>query len=176
MDKKLQEKLMDNNIFFVHTRTDDQEINESVVRLMAIAADDPKAEIQFFITGGLDFGYAMPLYDAIRAIPNPVFGIGMGQISDFSVLLLCACSSRAVLKHASLLVTEPYGVLDAGSNQQTEVYIATKEAEAEMEVYTSLLAKHSGHSLEEIRAVVLDEKRFTAEEAKEFGLIDEIIL
>ncbi len=175
MDKKLQEKMADANILCLHSRIDDEYVNGIVVHLMSIAEQDPKAEIQMLITGGLEFGRAMPIYDAIRAIPNPVFGIGFGHIGEFCVLLLASCSRRAMLPHAYLRIDEAYGVLDAGGNQQTEVLIAAKEAEGEQKVYEELLAKHTHHTVEEIKAFVEDERRFLPDEALKLGFIDEII-
>ena len=175
MDQKLQEKLSEANIRFVHSETNDRDVNDLVRSLMALAISDPKAEVQFYITGGLDYGRAMPIYDALRAIPNPIFGIGMGQVSEFSVLLLAACTHRASLKHAEYILSEPYGVVDAGGRQQTEFLIASEQASAENEVYQELLVKYTKQDPALIREYVEDDKRLHAEEALSLGLIDEII-
>ena len=175
MDQVLQDKLRESNILFLHPKCSDDDINQIVFSLMAIAQDNPKAEIQLYIAGSFEYGRAMPVYDAIRSIPNPVFGVAIGAIGAFSVLILCACSTKAMLPHSRLYFSEPYGVLDAGANQQTEVVIAAKQAQLEAEEYVRLLAKYTGKDLKTIEKDVEEGKRFSPEEAKEYGLIDTII-
>ena len=175
MDNKLQEKLAEANIRVLHSNMSDADVNDLVRSLMALAMYDPKAELQFFITGGLDFGRAMPIYDAMRAIPNPIFGIAMGAVYEFSVLVLASCDHRAALPHAEFSIDEAYGMMDAGGRQQTEFQIAADQAIAENAVFEELMAKHTKQPVEKIRSTVQSHEMLKAKDALAFGIIDEII-
>lgn len=178
MAKSLKEKLLDNKIILIHTEMSKQDVTEAMMNFLNWNIECPNEEIQLFVsTETHDYCNTMAMYDTLKSIQNPIAVYCIGQVSDFGLLFLAAASKgrRYALKHTEFRLNQPIGSLGPGPTQQTEIAIAAKRASRERECFEEALAEAFSVPLEKIHKDCEAELRLKAEEAKKYGLIDEIL-
>lgn len=151
---------------------------EVIFSLLQYKADDPTAEIQLFISSyGGSSSDMMAVYDTIKTMPNPITAVAFGAIGGYANLILAACTKgrRFALPSTEFSIGQPHGYFSAGANQQTEVAIEAKKLLKEREDLEKALAEETGRSLELIHNDLEYDIDLNAEEAKKYGLIDEIL-
>jgi len=157
---------------------DGSQPTEIIFKLLQYKADDPNAEIQIFISsyGGSSYDM-MAIYDTIKTMPNPITGVAFGGIGGYAALILAACTKgrRYAFPDAEFSIGQPHGYFSAGANQQTEVAIEAKKLFKEREDLEKALAEETGRELALIHKDLEYDIDLNAEEAKEYGLIDEIL-
>lgn len=140
--------------------------------------EKPNEPIQLFISSqSMDHGGMLAIYDTIKTLKSPVFGTAIGQIGTYEALILSSCTKghRTALKHTKILLTQPYGIITPGPNQQTEIKISAKEATHNRREIEQLLSDASGQSLEKIHKDLDDELELDAEEAIKYRIIDKVL-
>lgn len=178
MDNKLFEKLHRDGILVITSSINSKYASEIILSLLNWSNEDSSRELQLYISSySNDFTNIMAIYDVLQTMKNPISGFCIGMVGGCSTLLLAGCNKgkRYALKNSEIIMGEISGIISSGSNQQTEIEIAAKEATEQKEIFENLLAKHTGQTKEAIHKYCLEERVLSSKEAIEFGLFDEIL-
>ena len=168
-------RLLKDSIIFIGTPIDDQIANLIVAQLLFLEAEDPERDINLYINSpGGSITAGMAIYDTMQFIKNDVTTICVGQCASMAALLLCAGSpgKRFSLPNARVLIHQPSG---GGSGQATDVRIMAEEILRMRELTSRIIANHSGQSFEQVEKDVERDRILSPIQAKEYGLIDEVI-
>jgi ATP-dependent Clp protease, protease subunit len=168
-------RLLKDNIIFLGTPIDDQIANLIVAQLLFLEAEDPEKDINVYINspgGSVTAGLA--IYDTMQFIRPDVTTICVGMCASMGALLLTAGAKgkRFALPNSRILIHQPSGGMQG---QATDVRIHAEELIRIRELTSEILAKHTGQSLEQIELDVERDRYLSAIQAKEYGLIDEVI-
>src|SRR5487761_536925 len=169
-------RLLKERIVFIGTPIDDQVANLVVAQLLYLQSEDPDKEISLYINSpGGHVTAGLAIYDTMQYIRPPVSTICIGMAASMAAVLLTggAHGLRYALPHANILIHQPWGGMQG---QATDIQIHAKEILREREQLNQIIAKHTGQKIDK---VTLDTDRdyfLTSEAAKEYGLIDDIIL
>jgi len=168
-------RLLKDRIVFLGTQVTDQMANLVIAQLLFLEADDPDKDIYLYINSpGGSVTAALAMYDTIQYIKPDVVTIGMGQAASAGALLLAAGAKgkRYGLPYSRVMIHQPAGGVQ-GKATEAEVHI--KELMRIRETLNELLSKHTGQSKEKIAADVEKDYFMTAEQAVDYGIIDEVI-
>lgn len=135
-------------------------------------------QIQLFISSlSGEYLDSLAIYDTIKRIKSPISATCIGFASGYAALILACCTKgrRYALKHSQITFEQPYGVINQGVNQETEIRISAKEALIEREAFEKLLSEHTGQPVEKIHKDLESGITLNAEEALAYGVIDKII-
>jgi ATP-dependent Clp protease protease subunit len=167
--------LLKERIVFLGTGINDAVANVIVAQLLYLNSVDKKQPISLYINSPGGSVYAgLAIYDTMQMIEAPVSTLAVGVSASMGTGLLCAGAKgkRYALPHATIHMHPT----SSGSQGYTEdVRIATREQERVQTQLFHLMGKHSGHSWKEIEDYFLRDKYMSSPEAKEFGLIDEVL-
>ncbi len=168
-------RLLKDNIIFLGTPIDDQIANLIVAQLLFLEAEDPEKDINVYINspgGSVTAGLA--IYDTMQFIRPDVTTICVGMCASMGALLLTAGAKgkRFALPNSRILIHQPSGGMQG---QATDVRIHAEELIRIRELTSGILAKHTGQSMEQIELDVERDRYLSAVQAKEYGLIDEVI-
>jgi ATP-dependent Clp protease protease subunit len=168
-------RLLKDSIIFIGTPIDDTIANLIVAQLLFLEAEDPERDINLYINSpGGSITAGMAIYDTMQFIKNDVTTICVGQCASMGALLLCAGTKgkRFALPHARILIHQPSG---GASGQATDVRIMAEEILRMRELTSRIIANHSGQSFEQVEKDVERDRILTPPQAKDYGLIDEVI-
>jgi ATP-dependent Clp protease, protease subunit len=167
--------LLKERIVFLGTQVNDVSANLIVAQLLYLNSVDPKREINLYINSPGGVVYAgLAIYDTIQMIQAPVSTVAIGVTASMGTALLASGrkGKRYALPHATIHM-HPTG---GGAQGYTEdVRIATREQERIQTQLFHLMGKHSGHTWKEIEDFFVRDRYLNAVEAKQFGLIDEVL-
>jgi|UniRef100_A0A7V3RGK4 ATP-dependent Clp protease protease subunit len=168
-------RLLKERIVFVGTPIDDTVANLVIAQLLFLEAEDANKEIFLYINspGGI-VSSGLAIYDTMQYIKPPVSTICIGMAASMAALLLAGGTKgkRYALPHSRIMIHQPEG---AFQGQAADIEIHAREVLKVRELLNKLLAKHTGKTEERI-AKDTDRNYFmSAEEAKEYGIIDEVI-
>ena len=168
-------RLLKERIIFIGTPVDDTVANLVMAQLLFLEAEDPNKEIYLYINspGGI-VSSGLAIYDTIQFIKPSVSTICIGMAASMAALLLASGTKgkRYALPHARVMIHQPEG---SYQGQASDIAIHAKEVLTIREILNKLFAKHTGQSVEKI-AKDTDRNYFmSAYEAKEYGLIDDIL-
>ena len=168
-------RLLKDRIIFIGTPIDDYIANLVVAQMIFLEGEDPDRDINLYIQspGGV-VSAGLAIYDTMQFVKCPVSTLCLGLAASMGAVLLTAGATgkRYCLPNAKVMIHQPLG---GASGQATDVEIATREMLKTREQLNTILAKHTGRPIDQI---VKDTDRnhwMTAEEAKAYGLVDEII-
>jgi ATP-dependent Clp protease protease subunit len=168
-------RLLKDRIIFIGTPIDDTVANLTIAQMLFLEAEDPDRDIHLYIhsPGGV-VSAGLAIYDTMQFIKPDVVTICMGQAASMGALLLCsgAKGKRSALPNARVMVHQPLG---GSQGQATDIEIYAKEILTLRTKLNHILAKHSGQPLEKIEKDTDRNFFMSAEEAKEYGIIDEVI-
>ena len=168
-------RLMKERIIFIGRQIDDYLASVVVAQMLFLAADEPEKDISLYINSPGGFVHAgLAVYDTMQYIRCDVQTMCMGMAASMAALLLTAGTKgkRFVLPNARTLIHQPMGGIQGPA---TDMEIQTKEILKTRERLNVILANHTGQPVEKI-AKDTDRNFFmSAEESKEYGLVDEII-
>ncbi len=168
-------RLLKDSIIFIGTPIDDTVANLIVAQLLFLEAEDPERDINLYINSpGGSITAGMGIYDTMQFIKNDVTTICVGQCASMGALLLAAgtAGKRFALPHSRILIHQPSG---GASGQATDVRIMAEEIIRMRELTSRILAHHSGQSYEQVEKDVERDRILSPVQAKEYGLIDEVI-
>ena len=168
-------RLLKDNIIFLGTPIDDQIANLIVAQLLFLEAEDPEKDINVYINspgGSVTAGLA--IYETMQFIRPDVTTICVGMCASMGALLLTAGAKgkRFALPNSRILIHQPSGGMQG---QATDVRIHAEELIRIRELTSEILAKHTGQSMKQIELDVERDRYLSAVQAKEYGLIDEVI-
>ncbi len=168
-------RLLKDSIIFIGTPIDDMVANLIVAQLLFLEAEDPERDINLYINSpGGSITAGMGIYDTMQFIRNDVTTICVGQCASMAALLLTAGAhgKRFALPHSRILIHQPSG---GASGQQTDIRIMAEEILRMRELTSRILAHHSGQPYEQVELDVERDRILSPIQAKEYGLIDEVI-
>jgi ATP-dependent Clp protease protease subunit len=168
-------RLLKDRIIFIGTGIDENVVNLTIAQMLFLEAEDPDKDIFLYINspgGVLPAGLA--IYDTIQYIKPDVATICMGQAASLAALLLCSgtAGKRSALPHSRIMIHQPLG---GSQGQAIDLEIYTKEIVTLRERLNEILAQHTGQPIDRIETDTDRNYFMSAEEAKEYGLIDEVI-
>lgn len=169
-------RLLKDRIIFLGTAIDDNVSNLVVAQMLFLEAEDPDREIFFYINSpGGHVSSGMAIYDTMQYIRSPISTFCMGQAASMGALLLCAGNKgkRYALPHARILIHQPLGGFQG---QATDIDIQAREILRLKDELNRILADLTGQSLEKIQMDTERDYYMTSDQAKSYGLIDEIIV
>ena len=168
-------RLLKERIIFLGGPIDDNVANVVVAQMLFLESEDPDKDIHLYINspGGVVTA-GLAIYDTMQYIRPDVSTICIGQAASMGSLLLTAGAKgkRYALPLARIMIHQPLG---GAQGQSTDIQIQAKEILRLREVGNDILAKHTGQPREKLIADTERDNFMTAEEAKEYGLIDEVI-
>ena len=170
----LDERLLRERIIWLEGPVMDENSNRIAKQLQVLAAEDPDKDITLYINSpGGSITAGMVIYDTMQLIPNDVTTIAMGLAASMGQFLLCAGApgKRYATPNTRIMMHQPLGGIGGTASDikiQAEQMLFIKKRMAQ------LIAEHSGHSVEEIEADSDRDRWFTAEEARDYRLIDHV--
>ncbi|UCF78348.1 MAG: ATP-dependent Clp endopeptidase proteolytic subunit ClpP [Candidatus Eiseniibacteriota bacterium] len=168
-------RLLKDRIIFLGSAIDDTIANLVIAQMLFLEAEDPEKDIHLYIhsPGGL-VSAGLAIYDTAQFIKPDVVTICMGQAASMAAVLLAAGAQgkRSALPHSRIMIHQPMG---GSQGQASDLEIYTKEILELRERVNEILAKHTGQSIEKIRKDSDRNYFMSAEEAKKYGLVDDVI-
>jgi ATP-dependent Clp protease protease subunit len=172
----LYSRLLKENIIFLGTPIDDTIANLICAQLIHLESENPDRDINIYINSpGGDINSLFAIYDTMQFIKNDIATICLGQAASAAAVLLAAGTKgkRLALPHSRVLLHQPYG--QVGYGQVTDLEIAAKEILRMRDLLEEILANHTGQSIERIHADTDRDFVLEAQEALEYGIIDDVI-
>jgi ATP-dependent Clp protease protease subunit len=169
-------RLLKDNIIFLGSAIDDNVSNLVTAQMLFLEAEDPEKDISLYINSpGGSITAGMGIYDTMQFIRPDVSTICIGQAASMAALLLAAGAKgkRFTLPHARVLIHQPS--LGGLSGQATDIDIQAREILRMREITNNILVRHTGLPLERIQKDVERDYIMVAEQAKEYGIVDQII-
>ena len=168
-------RLLKERIIFLGGPIDDSVANVVVAQLLFLESEDPDKDIHLYINspGGVVTA-GLAIYDTMQYIKPDVSTICIGQAASMGSILLTAgaAGKRYALPHARIMIHQPLG---GAQGQSTDIQIQAKEILRLREVGNNILAHHTGQDPEKINVDAERDNFMSAEEAKAYGLIDEVV-
>jgi len=175
LDDQVYNRLLRERIIFLGSVVEDANANAICAQLLLLAADDPDKDIWLYINSpGGSVSAGMAVYDTMQWVTNDVATVSMGMAASMGQFLLCAGTpgKRYALPHSKIMMHQPSGGLGGTASDikiQAEQMLHTKRQMAE------LIAGHTGQTVEQINRDSDRDRWFNAQEAKEYGLVDEVV-
>lgn len=168
--------LLGERIVFLRTAINEHSANNVIAQLLCLEKDKPGELIKLYInSSGGEVPQGLAIYDTMQALKSPVSTLCMGQAMSLAAVLLCAGTpgERYALTNSRVLIHQPqqYGV----SGTESSMKIHVQELKRNRDVLEQLIAKHSGQTIERVHQDCEKDLYMSAEEAKNYGLIDDII-
>ena len=168
-------RLLKDRIIFLGAALDDHEANLIIAQLLFLEAEEPEQDIFIYINspGGIVTS-GMAVYDTMQYIKPDIQTICIGQASSMGALLLASGSKgkRFALPNSRIMIHQPSGGFQG---QSVDIEIHAKEILRMRDTLDHILAKHTGLSIEKIRADTDRDFFMSGEDAKEYGMVDEVI-
>ena len=168
-------RLMMDRIIFLGVPIDDDVANIIQAQLLFLASNDPNADITMYLnTPGGQVSSGLGIYDTMQLVQPDVATVCTGMAASMGAVLLCAGEKgkRSALPHSRVLIHQPLG---GAQGQATEILIAAKEIEKTRTELFNIIAEHSGQPLKKVAADGERDFWMSAEEAKAYGMVDEIL-
>ncbi|GAB4082054.1 ATP-dependent Clp protease proteolytic subunit [Modestobacter muralis] len=168
-------KLFEERIIFLGVQVDDASANDVMAQLITLESNDPDRDITMYINSpGGSFTALTAIYDTMMFVRPDIQTVCMGQAASAAAVLLAAGTKgkRLALPHSRVLIHQPSG--EAGG-QVTDLEIHAAEIERVRVQMEQILARHTGQTQEQVRKDIDRDKILTAEQAMEYGIVDQVI-
>ena len=168
-------RLLKERVIFLVGQVEDYMANLIVAQLLFLESENPDKDISLYINSpGGSVTAGMAIYDTMQFIKPKVSTVCIGQAASMGALLLTAGAkgSRFALPHARIMIHQPLG---GYQGQATDIDIHAKEILRIKQELNEIMAKHSGQKYEQVAQDTERDNFMSAEEAKEYGLIDDVI-
>ena len=171
----IKERLLRERILFLEGEVRDDMANEIVRQLLLLSAEDPEKDIYLYVNSpGGSVSAGMAIYDTMQFVSNDVATVGLGMCASMGQFLLTAgaAGKRYALKHTRVMMHQPLGGLGGVQSlvqKQAEQMLLIKRQMAE------LIAQHTGQPVDRIVEDSEWEKWFSADEAKDYGIVDHVV-
>ncbi len=168
-------KLFEERIIFLGTQVDDTSANDIMAQLLVLEGLDPDRDITMYINSpGGSFTSLMAIYDTMQYVRPDVQTVCLGQAASAAAVLLAAGApgKRAALPNSRILIHQP--ATQGTQGQVSDLEIQAKEIERMRRQMEETLARHTGRTPEQVRQDTDRDRILTAEEAKDYGLIDQV--
>jgi ATP-dependent Clp protease, protease subunit len=171
----LYSRLLKENIIFIGTPIDDTIANLICAQLLHLESESPDKDINLYINSpGGDINSLFAIYDTMSYVKPDITTICFGQAASAAAVLLAAGApgKRLALPHSRILIHQPYA---GAQGQASDIELIAAEIARMKTSLEAVLAHHTGQSIEKIAADTDRDFVMTAQEAKEYGIIDEVI-
>jgi ATP-dependent Clp protease protease subunit len=171
----LSDLLLENRIVFLEGVIDDAGANSIVMKLLYLQSEKRTQEISLYINSpGGYVSSTLAIYDTMQFLDSPVATYAIGLVASGAALLLAggAKGKRYSLPHAKIMLHQPAGEV---GGQASDIAIAAKEVLRDKETLIRIFAGHTGQDPAKIRSETERDRYFTPQEAKEYGLVDEVL-
>jgi ATP-dependent Clp protease, protease subunit len=174
-------RLLSERIVFLGTEINDDVANVVIAQLLHLQAESAELEIGFYINSrGGSYSALTAIYDTMQYVRPDIATFCVGQASSAAAVLLAAGTpgKRSMLKHANVVLHQPSteeGWFDVAQGTLPDLAIRAKDVARVRAEMDEILSKHTGHPVEKIRQDIDRHKTFTASQAVEYGLADQII-
>jgi ATP-dependent Clp protease protease subunit len=168
-------RLLKDRIIFVGTVIDDYVANVVIAQLLFLQTEDPDKDIHIYInTPGGIVSSGLAIYDTMQYVKPAIATYCIGQAASMGSLLLAAGTKgkRYALPHSRIMLHQPMGGFQG---QATDIEIHAREILRVKETLNRILANHTGQTIEKIQADTDRDFFMSGEEAKEYGIVDEVI-
>jgi ATP-dependent Clp protease, protease subunit len=168
-------RLLKDRIVFLGTPIDDAVANLIMAQLLHLESEEPDKDIALYINSpGGDVSSTFAIYDTMNFIRSDVSTICMGQAASGAAVLLAAGTNgkRYALPHSRVLIHQPHG---GAQGQAVDIEIQAKEILRYRKLVDEILAQHTGQTFDRVSKDTDRDFIMTAEQAKEYGIIDEVI-
>jgi ATP-dependent Clp protease protease subunit len=168
-------RLLKERIIFLGTPVDDAVANLLIAQLLHLESDDPEKDISIYINSpGGEITGLFAIYDTMQYVKPDIQTICVGQAASAAAVLVGAGTKgkRFALPHSRILIHQPHG---GAQGQAVDIEIQAKEIKRMRELLDQLLAYHTGQTVEKVAADTDRDFIMSAPEAKEYGIIDEVI-
>jgi len=173
----LYSKLLKENIIFLGTPIDDTIANLICAQLIHLESENADKDINIYINSpGGDITALFAIYDTMQFIKNDIATTCIGGAASAAAVLLAAGTKgkRLALPHARILLHQPYG--QTGYAQATDLEIVAKEILRMRDLMDEIVARHTGQPIERVHKDTERDVVMSADEAKEYGIIDDVIV
>ncbi len=175
LDGHIYHRLLKERIIFLGSEVRDKNANAICAQLLLLNAEDPESDIYFYINspgGSVDAG--MAIYDTMQYISNDVVTLGMGLAASMGQFLLAAGTpgKRYALPHARIMMHQPSGGIGGSAS---DIKIQAEQSILLKKQLNELQSQHSGQTVEQIELDSDRDRWFTPAQAKEYGLIDQVV-
>lgn len=168
-------RLLKDRIIFLGQQVDDQISNALVAQLLFLQSDDPKADIHMYINSpGGSITAGMAIYDTMQFVSCDVATYCMGQAASMGAVLLTAGAKgkRFSLPNARIMIHQPLAGMQ-GTAREVEIHVG--ELRRIKKKMNEIMIEHTGHSLEKIEEDTDRDRFMSADEARDYGLIDRVV-
>jgi ATP-dependent Clp protease protease subunit len=169
-------RLMKDRIVFLGTEINDDIANVVVAQLLFLESEDPDKDVNLYINSpGGSVSAGLAIYDTMQYVRCPITTICIGQAASMGAVIMAAGTKgkRKALPHVRIMIHQPLG---GARGQATDIEIQAKEILRMKEILNKILANHTGQTLERILKDVDRDYYMSAIEAKEYGLIDDVVV
>lgn len=169
-------RLLNDRIVFLGTQINDFVANAIIAQLLYLESEDADKEITIYINspGGM-VSSGLAIYDTIRYVRCPVSTVCLGQAASMGAFLLASGTKglRRALPHSRVMIHQPLG---GYQGQASDIEIHAREILHTKQRLNQILAKHTGQDVEKVRHDTERDKFLSAIEAKEYGIVDDVIM
>jgi ATP-dependent Clp protease protease subunit len=172
---QLFQRLLRHRIVFLGQQVDDDIANRICAELVLLAAEDGKRDISLYINSpGGSVSAGLAIYDVMQYVPNDIATYAMGMAASMGQFLLCAGThgKRYALPHAQILMHQPSGGIGGTA---TDIRIQAEQMLYIKRTLAERIAYHTGQTVEQIETDSDRDRWFTADEAKDYGFVDEVV-
>jgi ATP-dependent Clp protease protease subunit len=174
-DDQVFQQLLRERIVFLGTEVTDESANRICAQILLLAAEDSERDIHLYINSpGGSVSAGMAVYDTMRYVRNDVATLALGFAGSMAQFLLCSgtAGKRYALPHARVMMHQPSGGF---GGTVSDITIQAQNMLHAKRTMQELIARHSGRDLEQIQRDWDRDRWFTAEEAREYGLVDRVL-
>jgi ATP-dependent Clp protease protease subunit len=175
MAEQVFQRLLRHRIVVLGQQVDDDLANRVCAELILLAAEDGQRDISLYINSpGGSVSAGLAIYDVMQFVPNDIRTYAMGMAASMGQFLLCAGThgKRYALPHAQILLHQPHGGV---GGTETDIRIQAKQILTLKKVLADRTAFHTGQTVERIEADSDRDRWFSADEAKDYGLVDHVV-
>jgi ATP-dependent Clp protease, protease subunit len=175
-DDSIFNRLLRERIIFLGQEFTDDMANRICAQLLLLSAEDPQNDISIYINSpGGSVSAGMAIYDTMQFIPNDVATVALGMAASMGQFILCAGApgKRIALPHTKVMMHQPSGGIGGTAS---DVAILAEQMIYTKKMIQERIAHHTGQNTEQIEKDSDRDRWFTAEEAKDYGIIDKVVL
>src|SRR5262245_12394334 len=169
-------KMFEERIIFLGVQVDDASANDVMAQLLALESMDPDRDITIYINSpGGSFTALTAIYDTMLYVRPDIVTVCMGQAASAAAVLLSAGTpgKRLALPNSRIIIHQP--ATEGGYGQGSDIEIQAREILRMRTMLEEMTSKHSGQPIEKVRKDIDRDKILTAEEARDYGLVDQVI-
>jgi ATP-dependent Clp protease protease subunit len=169
-------KMFEERIIFLGVQIDDASANDVMAQLITLESADPDRDITMYINSpGGSFTAMTAIYDTMQFVRPDIATVCLGQAASAAAVILAAGSpgKRMALPNSRIIIHQP--ATEGGYGQSSDIEIQAKEILRMRSLLETLIAEHSTQTLDKVRKDIDRDKILTAAEAKEYGLVDQVL-